>query len=103
MPSGVGVVAVVFSPKYAEHGGALTNAGDGLAAGPADGRISAVDSSSPTTDVIDAGRVDGTDSADSGARSVLPLTLNAPKVVPNAAAAWARVPSACTYRWLPGV
>src|SRR4051812_23506272 len=58
-PAGVRVVAVFFWFQYAEHGGAGTNAGDGLADGErladrveACGAIIAVDSSSPTTAVI---------------------------------------------------
>src|SRR6266571_3402714 len=92
VPSGVAVLVVDFSPKYVEHGGALTNAGDG----GADGAISALDSSRPTTPTTDPGRLAGTESSDCGARSVLPCTLYSPNAVLNVAAAWATVPSACT-------
>ena len=55
--------------------------------------------SRPATPCTTSASSDGTDTADSGARSVSPCTAYSPSLVAKADSAWATVPSAAT-KWL---
>ncbi len=85
------------SAQYVEHGGALTNAGEG-GASPEMWFVctNCALSSRPRTPATTPDSEDGTVRFADGERTVSPFTRYLPKLTPNAVAACARVPSTDT-------